>query len=97
MGALKWSFKEKCMSAFWLICSVAWAVAVCVQYSEVRMSASLQSLGMICLLLSWALAPQIFLQPLSLYTQKTIPKVLVVGLLGLFVFQSLSLVTRYMA
>lgn len=97
MEGLKWSFREKCMSAFWLICSVAWAVAVCVQFREFSLSASLQSLGLICLVLSWALAPQVFLQPLSLYAQRTIPKALVVGLLGLFVFQSLSLMARYMA
>ncbi|WP_369960274.1 hypothetical protein [Pseudomonas benzenivorans] len=92
-----WTSKEKCLSAFWLLCAAAIAVTIYVQASEMAASTVLQSLGLFVLVVSWALSPGFFLQPLKRYTSKPIRKPLVLGVVALFAFQLASVFMTYAA
>jgi hypothetical protein len=90
MDISAWTTKERCMAAFWLICAVFLAVTIYAQAGEAEASASLKSLGLLALVISWSLSPKFFLQPLG--KRNPVQKPLIFGMVTFFAFQMASLV-----
>ncbi len=97
MDTSTWKTKEKCMAAFWLLCAATLVIMVYLESHKTAASTSLQSIGLLALLVSWAMSPKLFLQPLKESMKGPMQKPLIIGLLTFFAFQVASLIAKHMA
>ena len=97
MDTSTWTTKGKCMAALWLLCAATLAIMVYLESHKTAASTLLQSLGLLALLVSWAMRPKLFLQSLKESMKGPMQKPVIIGLLTFFAFQVASLIAKHMA
>ncbi|OHC26913.1 MAG: hypothetical protein A2Y50_03200 [Pseudomonadales bacterium RIFCSPLOWO2_12_59_9] len=95
MDIASWSAKERLMSGFCLLCSLALLVSMYFERAEIILSDLFQTLGFFALITGGTLNPKMFLQPIKIIPEASIQAPSLTICFVIFcVFQLLATLTK---